>query len=549
MTEFLTPTDIGNRALQRVGSEMMSTTLGFAEPSKRAQQVSFCYGKLRRAELERNTWSFATRRCMLRAIDTNSMLLAPTLFNTNATYFVGSLVTDGSGNIWQSRIPNNTGNDPQNTAMWEPYFGPMSVDPYDSTQTYYAGEIVYTAPGDGTYNVYLSMISANNVDPSLPNFWSTSTTYFKNDVVQVYPAWSSGTTYSQGQTVLYTDGNWYSSLVNSNLNHIPSSSTTQWALVPALVLQSLAVPVTSALIPPLSTPVGEWSQTTTYSIGTFVMFKGTEYVSIANNNTGNYPNAAASTFWAALSGGTNYMSMIDLNTGNNPSSSPALWASGTTYAAGQSVCGSDGTIYTSIGNGNLGHDPTLTTGFWTNTGVLCPWTTIFTQGAGNPQWTQIGGSSFPYGVALAELNIVYPLGAGPSAQSQTRNIYRLPNGFLKMCSQDPKAGAVSYLGAEFGLPYKDWLIERPYLVSQDVGPIMLRYVCDVTDVTLMNTMFCEGLACRIALEVCEPLTQSTTKVATIAREYEKFMGEARTTNAIETGSEQPPMDDFIEARY
>src|SRR5215831_18951922 len=159
MTAFFTPTDIGNRALQHCGAEMMDQFLGFTEVSKNARQVSFVYDKLRRAELRRNVWRFAVRKAVLRPVDQNTLLVAPPLWVSTTTYFVGSLVTDQSNNIWQSRIPNNLGNDPLNTTAWEPYFGPMTAMLYDSSQSYFAGEVVYTAAGDGTSNVYTSLIS------------------------------------------------------------------------------------------------------------------------------------------------------------------------------------------------------------------------------------------------------------------------------------------------------------------------------------------------------------------------------------------------------
>lgn len=550
-SEFRTPADIGNRALQYCGAKQMDPTLGFTEASKRATEVSFAYDKLRRAELERNIWTFATRRAVLRAINSNTFLLAPTLWSSTATYFVGSIVSDSSGNLWQSRIPNNLNNDPTITAFWEPYFGPMSVMLYDSSTVYYSGELVYTAPGNGTYNVYMSRVSANALDPSLPNQWAISTTYNKNNVVQAFGAWSSLTTYTQGQTIQYTDGNIYASLVNSNLNNIPTATLlTKWAQVPVTILSSLLAPTSSPPVPAQSSPIVEWVQAQVYSIGAFVLFNGTEYVSLANNNTGNFPTAAASTFWAAVTLGTSYMSLIDLNYGNNPANAPALWSSITTYASGNQVGGSDGTIYTSATNGNLNHNPITDGGVhWTNTGVLNPWTTVFTQGGGNQQWMQIGGSAVGVGgVGLSELNIVYPLNSGPSTQESTRNVYRLPSGYFKTCSQDPKAGSTSFLGAEGGLAYKDWLIERPYLVSREVGPIMFRFVTDIVDVTMMNSMFCEGVAARIAREVCESLTQSTAKHAEIDRIYDKVMFEARLSNAIEAGAEEPPVDDWIECR-
>src|SRR5258706_66319 len=443
MTEFLQPADIGNRALQHCGAEMMDPIQGFTENSRTARQVSFVYGKLRRAELRRNVWRFATRKAVIRPVDQNTLLLSPSLWVSSTVYFVGSLVIDATSTIWQSRTPNNTGNDPQNSPFaWEPYFGPLTAMLYDSSQSYFAGEVVYMAPGDGTSNIYGSLVEVNTLDASLPNQWSIST-----------------------------------------------------------------------------------------------------------DNTGNFPNAVGSTFWVAMTGSVLYMSLIDLNLGNSPANAPALWSSGTTYAINNLVGGSDGIIYKSLANGNLGHDPATDGGVrWGNTGTLNPWTTVFTLGGGNQQWRQIGGAAFPSGVGLAELNIVYPLNSGPVPQDRTRNVFRLPAGFLRQAPRDPKQGSTSKLGAPSALPYEDWNFEGNYIVSWDAIPIILRFVADVTNVADMDDMFCEGLGCRIAIEVMPILTQSTTKVEEIFKLYKDTMGEARTVNGIETGATEPPEDDFVTCR-
>jgi hypothetical protein len=87
------------------------------------------------------------------------------------------------------------------------------------------------------------------------------------------------------------------------------------------------------------------------------------------------------------------------------------------------------------------------------------------------------------------------------------------------------------------------------LISSDTGPITLRFVADITDVTEMHTLFCEGLAARIGLEVCETLTQSATKLGAIAKLYDRWMGEAGIIDAIEDGFDEPPEDDLIIVRY
>jgi len=433
MSAFLLPVDIANRGLQHCGSDRIATS-DFSEISVRSSECAFVYDKLRRAELQRNTWRFAIREAVLRPVGATTMLLVPALWVASTTYFVGSIVSDSAGIPWVSQIPNNLNFQPGTSSAWAEYFGPMTVSAYDSTTTYFAGELVYTAAGDGTNRVFVSLISANADVPGTATAWSATGTYFKNQTV------------------------------------------TRTSVV--------------------------------------------------------------------------YQSLIDLNVNQDPASAPALYNAGTTYGAGARVGASDGVIYTSVGAGNLGHDPTTDAGVhWTNTGVLNPWTTVFVGGSGSLNWRQIGGAEFPMGVTVSPLYTLYPPGAGPSWQDTTRNVYRLPAGFLRKAAQDPKAGAASDLGAPSNRGYDDWEFQDKFLVSSQSDPIVLRFVADTVDVTSFDDMFCEGLGARIGFEVCERVTQSSAKKQTIAGVYQKVMSEARTVNAILTGSEEPPLDDYLAVRY
>lgn len=441
MTEFLVATDIGNRALQYGGAPRMDPVLGFNDTSVRAaSELGFAYGKLRRAELQRNNWKFAIRRAALRPIktgttdSTDTLLLQAALWAPTTTYFVGSIVADQSGTLWQSNIPNNLNNDPLLSSFWDEYFGPMSVSAWDTsgTTSYFAGELVYTAAGDGTNRVYVSLIEGNSDNPATATAWNATATYYKNQIVT--------------------------------------------------------------------------------------------FNSIA------------------------YMSLIDLNVGQEPDLAPPLWSATTTYAANAKVGGPDGIIYTSIAGGNLGHNPAFDGGaHWSTAGVLNPWTTVFASGTGSVNWRQIGGAEFP-GVTVAPLNIIYPLGAGSSQQTATRNTFRLPAGFLRKAPQDPKAGSQSWLGAPSGDEYDDWNIEGRYLTSRRSDAILLRFVADTVDVTSFDDMFCEGLAVRCAAAVGPTLRLNGEQMNTLANEYRLFMGEARSVNAIETGPEEPPLDDYITCR-
>lgn len=430
MSEFQTPTDIGNRAAQHCGAEMMDPVLGFDEKSKVARQVGFVYGKLRRAELERNVWTFAIRKAPLRAVDANTMLLVPTVWSPLAGYFAGSLVSDINGTIWISRIQNNRNNEPQTSGTWDLYYGPMTVTKFDPVQSYFAGELVYTAAGDGTNLVYLSMQNGNQ--------------------------------------------------------DIPTTFTP-------------------------------WAATSTYNFTQAVTYLSVSYVSLINLNTNNIPNL---------------IPLFDI---------------GTTYGAGAKVGAVDGIVYQSVGAGNIGNEPTADGGVhWTNTGVLTPWQP---GGSTSLKWQQVGGLGSPQGVGLTPFIPVYPVGAGPSSQAQTKNVYVLPANYLREAPQDPKAGSMSWLGAPTGGLYSDWEFENNFITTgSGTGLIIFRFVADIQNVPTMKTMFCEGLAARIAIEVCEALTQSTAKLGAITAAYNKSIGDARTANAIEAGSEEPPLDDWISCR-
>src|SRR5262249_40441527 len=180
---FIRPVDIANRALDHVGGTAIDETLAFSEPSRNAVICNRVYDKLRQAELRRNEWDFAVKHAVLRPLDTNTMLLTPTLWVVTAIYFVGSIVADINGQLWYSTIPDNIGNQPGLPPGWAEYAGPMSVSLYSTTTTYFTGELVYTTAGDGTVRVYQSRQNVNADNPSTATAWDATAVYFKDDVV------------------------------------------------------------------------------------------------------------------------------------------------------------------------------------------------------------------------------------------------------------------------------------------------------------------------------------------------------------------------------
>ena len=324
---FLTSVDIANRAIQHCGARRIAA---FTDNSKQAAEVAFCYDKLRRAELRRSVWRFATRRATVRPLTATSCLMVPPAWAIGTTYGIGRIVQDSAGIYWISLLAGNAGNTPGvNTPgyfqFWDQYFGPVIGDVWATGNVYNAGEIVYVS---GTATVF--------------------------------------------------------------------------------------------------------------------------YTSLANNNTANAPGSGA------------------------------------------------------------------------------PW-------------------SAPYTVVSAIPVPLAPYGAGANViqgLSAAQNLYPLPYGYLRLAPQAPKVASTSTLGTSAGIPYVDWQFEGNYIVSAASTPLVLRYVADVSYVPLMDDLFCEGLAARIAYEVCETLTQSNVKLQAIAAAYQKFINDARLINWLEQGNTEPQEADY-----
>lgn len=217
----------------------------------------------------------------------------------------------------------------------------------------------------------------------------------------------------------------------------------------------------------------------------------------------------------------------------DPTAAPDDWDDETTYNIGDTATYSSA-IWQSKIDLNTNNAPA----------IGLNWQSVpATQGA-----TQVGQDWLQIDATVRYQRFQYPIGSGPFSQTASRNIFRLPSGYLRKAPQDPKAGAISYLGFPGGLPSDDWEHEGNYITTSDNPVIVIRFVADIQDVTQMDPMFCEGLGARIGLEICEPLTQSDSKLSTISQIYKTFMGEARAINGIEQGPTEAPLDDYLATR-
>lgn len=189
-----------------------------------------------------------------------------------------------------------------------------------------------------------------------------------------------------------------------------------------------------------------------------------------------------------------------------------LYSATATYNAGDLVYTGSGpyTVYVSLTNGNLNNTPS----------GGAPWSNIQASGAST----------------VLPVSFILPAGPGLSVNTVARNIFPLPNGFLRVTASDPKQPNVAFLAASGAQRMQDWQLESNFIVSGSAKPLLVRFVADISDVLSMTPLFCELLAASCSRETCEALTQSEEKFKRIAAAYTDLFVMAETVNNLQTGT-------------
>ncbi|MCO1435447.1 hypothetical protein [Burkholderia multivorans] len=120
--------------------------------------------------------------------------------------------------------------------------------------------------------------------------------------------------------------------------------------------------------------------------------------------------------------------------------------------------------------------------------------------------------------------------------------YRLPANFIRLIQ----------IGQFLVYPKTDtrglFSIEDGNILTDLPAPLYIRYVKRVTDPNAMDALFREAFACRLAVEACESLTQSSTKRQAAWAEHDRAITEAIRVNAIELPSQPIGDDTWLESR-
>jgi hypothetical protein len=94
-----------------------------------------------------------------------------------------------------------------------------------------------------------------------------------------------------------------------------------------------------------------------------------------------------------------------------------------------------------------------------------------------------------------------------------------------------------------------FLVEGRTILTDIEAPLQVRYVARVTDPNLWEAPFIEAFSSRLAYELAEDLTQSSSKREMAWAEYKTSVGEARRQSAIQNPPQSIPDDSWLQARY
>lgn len=96
---------------------------------------------------------------------------------------------------------------------------------------------------------------------------------------------------------------------------------------------------------------------------------------------------------------------------------------------------------------------------------------------------------------------------------------------------------------------EDWSHEGEFILSNAAPPLPLQYIRRITDPTRYHVLFIEALACRLAMEMADALTDSTTKWEKARTEYRDAIAEAKLVNAIMDPPRSMASDSWLAARH
>jgi hypothetical protein len=128
-----------------------------------------------------------------------------------------------------------------------------------------------------------------------------------------------------------------------------------------------------------------------------------------------------------------------------------------------------------------------------------------------------------------------------------RFLYELPEDCLcvvRVGTSQPGMRRFDYLTR----PASDYRLQGRRIETNWDSPLPLLYNSRVTDPTMFDPLFVQALAYRLAMETCEKITQSNTKMQIVAQGYTQAIRRAIKNDSIQEPPDPIPDDSWIMSR-
>lgn len=93
-----------------------------------------------------------------------------------------------------------------------------------------------------------------------------------------------------------------------------------------------------------------------------------------------------------------------------------------------------------------------------------------------------------------------------------------------------------------------WSVEGGNILTDLAAPLNVRYVARIENYGTYDPLFVEALACKLALEAAESLTQSSSKKQAAMEEYKFALSEAKRLDAMENPPDELPWGSWLDSR-
>jgi len=125
--------------------------------------------------------------------------------------------------------------------------------------------------------------------------------------------------------------------------------------------------------------------------------------------------------------------------------------------------------------------------------------------------------------------------------------YQVPNDFLRLI-EGGDIVSLPDLSDYRSMSSELWSVEGRRILTDLGAPLRIRYIAQITDVSMFDSTFCESLSSRLAYECCEKITQSSSKKADLIADYRMSIREAIQANALERAPNSIADDSWVMAR-